>query len=268
MLLVVSGSRFGRPQAPRPGQFNLGRYLHERSILRSARPRRPRCLPDGARRPDSWHLHVRVVGRKGAGRTHVHSRQYPNSGNPKIFHGQSWDDSVLGTQWEIKCGVETTSVPPVLHVRTTRSPGPASSRTTRPSRAEPSALYADPAVGWGSGSGTLNTTSVVTQVYLMNGAVPSRPASRGDDRQFDIGCTLDFAMAQRLRQGEARRPYLVKPAHIRCSSPSTARRRTRSHQFGTWGRRQRHHRDHQRRLHHTGPPLDLGQPSSRSTGSS
>jgi hypothetical protein len=164
------------------------------------------------------------------------SRQYPNSGNPKIFHGQSWNGSALGAQWEFRCGVETTITPPVY--------GPGFNFGTMTGNVTYNqtfaggtfSLYADPAVGWGSGSGTLNATSVVTQVYLVNGVPVSSSFTGVTTGQFDIGCTLTFAMGNGYGMGETSDPpYMTKPVSYPLFLAANCSPADASHQFGAWG---------------------------------
>jgi hypothetical protein len=164
------------------------------------------------------------------------SRQYPNSGNPKIFHGQSWDGSVIGTQWEFRCGVETTITPPVY------GPGFNFGTMTGYITYNQSfsggtfSLYANPAVNWGSGSGTLNTTSVVTQVYLANGMPASSSFTGLTTGRFDTGCTLTFAMGNGYGMGETSDPpYMTKPATYPTFLAADCSPADASHQFGAWG---------------------------------
>lgn len=164
------------------------------------------------------------------------SRQFPNSGNPKIFNGQSWDGVSLGAQWEFRCGVETTSVPPVF--------GPGFNFTTMTGYVTYNqtfaggtfSLYADPAVGWGSGTGTLNTTSVTTQVYLTNGVPVSSSFTGVTTGQFDIGCTLTFAMGNGFGVGETSDPpVLTKPTTYPAFLAADCTPADALHQFGVWG---------------------------------
>lgn len=160
------------------------------------------------------------------------SRQYPNSGNPKIFDGQSWSGSVLGTQWEIKCGVETTSLPPdySLYNAVTGTGVIAYHQTFQGGTF---ALYADPVVGWGSGSGTLNTTSISSQVQFVNFIPYSSSFTGVTSGVFDIGCTMDFAMANGFGVGET--PYVTKPASYPMFLAADCSPADGSHQFGNWG---------------------------------
>ncbi len=164
------------------------------------------------------------------------SRQYPNSGNPKIFHGQSWNGSALGAQWEFRCGIETTSTLPVF--------GPGFNFGTMTGTVTYSqtfaggtfTLFADPAVGWGSGNGTLNTTSVATQVYLLNNMPVSSSFTGVTTGQFDIGCTMSFAMGNGYGQGETSDPpYMTKPATYPVFLAADCSPADASHQFGAWG---------------------------------
>ena len=107
------------------------------------------------------------------------SRQYPNSGDPKVFNGQSWNGSVLGTQWEIKCGVQTTSVPPD-YSQFNPVTGTGFIFYNQTFQGGTFAIYTDPLVGWGSGSGTLNTTSAWGSNSA--GAVPAAKLSAPSTR--------------------------------------------------------------------------------------
>ncbi len=160
------------------------------------------------------------------------SRPLPNSGNPKVFHGQSWDEYVLGTQWEIKCGVEMTSVPPdySLYDSVTGTGLITYHQTFLGGTFE---LYSDPAVAWGSGSGTLNVTSIVSQVQLID-FIPIASSFTGTTTGvFEIGCTLDLAMANGFGTGET--PYLTKPASYPAFLAPDCSPADDLHQFGTWG---------------------------------
>jgi hypothetical protein len=164
------------------------------------------------------------------------SRQYPNSGNPKTFNGQSWNSSVLGAQWEIRCGVETTSVPPVFGVGFNYGTMTGYVTYNQTFAGGTFALYADPAVGWGSGSGTITTTSIATQVYLMNSVPVSSSFTGVMTGTFDAGCTLDFAMGNGFGAGETSDPpYLTEPANYPPFLASNCVLADASHQFGVWG---------------------------------
>jgi hypothetical protein len=163
------------------------------------------------------------------------SRQYPNSGNPKVFDGQSWNGSALGTQWEIRCGVETTAIPPDY---SQYNPGTGTGLIVYRQifTGGTFALYGNQGVAWGSGTGTLNTTTVESHVFLVAG-VPQASSFTATTAlgRFDIGCTLTFAMANGFGVGETSDPpYLVKPADYPAFLAPDCTLADASHQFGTW----------------------------------
>jgi len=161
------------------------------------------------------------------------SRQFPNSGNPKMFDGQSWSGSVLGAQWEIKCGVETTSVPPDY---SNYNAGNGWVTYHQTFLGGTFALYSDPAVGWGSGTGTLNTTSIITQVQFFNSIPYSSSFTGVTSGTFSVGCPMDFAMANGFGVGETSDPpYLTKPATYPVFLAADCSPADGSHQFGSWG---------------------------------
>ena len=163
------------------------------------------------------------------------SRQQPNSGNPKIFDGQSWSGSALGAQWEIKCGVEVTAVPPDYSLYNAGN-GTGLITYHQTFQGGTFALYADPGVGWGSGTGTLGTTSVVSQVQMIGFILISSSFTAATSGWFDEGCTLAFAMANGFGVGETSDPpYLTKPATYPAFLAADCSPADGSHQFGTWG---------------------------------
>lgn len=159
-------------------------------------------------------------------------RPLPNSGLPKVFHGQSWDGTNLGLQWEIRCGVETVAQTPdsslfnagtgtgVITYRQTFNGGTFS-------------LYASVPVGWGWGNGTLNTTQVVSQVQLVGGFPVASSFTAVTSGIFDIGCTMTFAMSNGFGAGET--PFLTKPATYPVFLDATCAPASPAQQFGTWG---------------------------------
>ena len=164
------------------------------------------------------------------------SRQSPNSGNPKVFNGQSWNGSALGTQWEIRCGVELTSVPPDYSLFNPLT-GTGFITYHQTFLGGTFSLYNDPAVGWGFGSGTLNTTSAVLQVYLVSNFPVSSTFTAFTSGNFDDGCHLDFAMSNGFGVGEthAPPPSLVKPATYPVFLAPNCLPADANHQFGIWG---------------------------------
>jgi len=163
------------------------------------------------------------------------SRQFPNSGSPKIFNGQSWSGSVLGAQWEIKCGIEAAAVPPDYSLY---NPVTGTGLITfhQTFQGGTFALYADPAVGWGSGTGTLGTTSIVSQVQMISFVPVSSSFTGATSGTFDIGCTMDFAMANGFGVGETSDPpNMTKPSNYPVFLAADCSPADAGHQFGTWG---------------------------------
>ena len=140
-----------------------------------------------------------------------------------------------GVQWEIKCGVQTTSAPPDYSLY---NPATGTGIITfhQTFQGGTFALNADPAVGWGSGTGTLNTTSIVSQVQMISFVPVSSSFTGATSGQFDIGCTMDFAMANGFGVGETSDPpYLTKPATYPAFLAADCTLADASHQFGSWG---------------------------------
>lgn len=160
------------------------------------------------------------------------ARQGVNSGNPKIFHGQSWNGA-LGTQWEIECGVETTVTPPdyTLYNPITGTGMIVYHQTFNGGTFT---LYADPNVGWGSGTGNLNITQATSQVFLQN-FVPISSSFTAFTSGTFVGagtCQLDFAFGNGFGVGET--PYLSKPADYPAFLAADCSLADGSHQFGVW----------------------------------
>lgn len=167
-----------------------------------------------------------LVGRASTARPLV------NSGNPKVFNGQSWSGSALGTQWEIKCGVEQTATPPDSSLFN-KGTNTGTITYHQVFTGGTFALYTDPTVGWGSGSGTLNTTSVVSQVFYSSGVPLSSSFTAFTSGLFVGGCALRFALSNGFGVGET--PYLVKPSAYPAFLTPLCGLADASHQFGTWG---------------------------------
>lgn len=198
-------------------------------------------FPAFAQNPGAYSSALRPGMNSGVktGRVSV-SRQFPNSGNPKIFHGQSWSSPSLGLQWEIKCGVETTSVPPDYSLY---NPVTGTGLITfhQTFTGGTFTFYSDPSMptNWctaPSCSGTLGTTSVVSQVQLISFIPFSSSFTGATTGHFNIGCTMDFAMANGFGVGETSDPpNLTKPANYPAFLAADCTPADAAHQFGTWG---------------------------------
>lgn len=160
------------------------------------------------------------------------ARPFVNSGLPKVFNGQSWDGASLGAQWEIRCGVETVAQAPDVSLFNS-STGTGVITYHQTFNGGTFSLYSVGGVGWGSGSGTLNTTAVVTQVQLVSNVPVASSFTAVTSGQFDIGCTLTFAMSNGFGVGET--PYLSKPATYPAFLAADCSPADLAHQFGTWG---------------------------------
>ncbi len=160
------------------------------------------------------------------------ARQGVNSGNPKIFHGQSWDGSALGTQWEIQCGVETTTTPPdSSDFNAITGTGFITYHQTFVGGTF--TLYPDVSVGWGSGNGTLSTTDAVSRVFLQNNVPISSSFTASTSGQFaNSNCQLLFAFSNGFGVGET--PYFAKPATYPAFLAADCSLADGAHQFGVW----------------------------------
>ncbi len=166
------------------------------------------------------------------GRSSV-SRPLPNSGLPKVFHGQSWNGAALGTQWEIKCGVETTSTPPDVSLYNAGT-GTGFITYYQTFNGGTFTLYTDAMVGWGNGTGTLNTTQATSQVFLQN-FVPISSSFTALTSGTFVGagsCRLDFAFGNGFGVGET--PFLSKPANYPAFLAADCSLADAAHQFGVW----------------------------------
>jgi len=159
------------------------------------------------------------------------SRPTVNSGNPKIFNGQSWSGTALGTQWEISCGVETVASPPDYSLYNPVT-GTGFITYHQTFNGGTFTLYPDVTVGWGNGTGTLGTTSAVSQVRMENFVPVSSSFTALTSGEFSDGCHLSFAMSNGFGVGET--PYLVKPATYPAFLAADCSLADASHQFGTW----------------------------------
>lgn len=161
------------------------------------------------------------------------SRPTVNSGLPKIFHGQSWNGVALGTQWEIKCGVETVATPPDVSLYNAGT-GTGFITYYQTFNGGTFTLYADPNVGWGSGTGTLGVTQATSQVFLQNFVPISSSFTALTSGTFTGAgtCRLDFAFGNGFGVGET--PFLVKPATYPAFLASDCSPADAAHQFGVW----------------------------------
>lgn len=161
------------------------------------------------------------------------SRPTVNSGFPKIFHGQSWDGAALGTQWEIKCGVEAVGTAPDVSLYNPVT-GTGFITYHQTFNGGTFALYADPNVGWGTGTGTLGVTQATSQVFLQNFVPISSSFTALTSGTFNGPgtCRLDFAFGNGFGVGET--PFAVKPATYPAFLDANCGLADGAHQFGVW----------------------------------
>jgi len=159
------------------------------------------------------------------------ARPTVNSGNPKVFNGQSWNGTALGTQWEIRCGVEMTATPPDYSLYNPVT-GTGFITYHQTFTGGTFTLYPDVTVGWGDGSGTIGTTSAVSQVRMVNFVPVSSSFTAFTSGEFSDGCHLDFAMSNGFGVGET--PYASKPATYPAFLAPDCSLADAAHQFGTW----------------------------------
>jgi hypothetical protein len=90
---------------------------------------------------------------------------------------------------------------------------------------------------WGDGTGTLNTTTLITTVqYIMIGpnSTPVASVANGNTSgAFSDGCALTFAIANGSGVNET--PYAVKPATYPTFLDGSCGPAPASAQYGTWG---------------------------------
>ena len=159
-----------------------------------------------------------------------------NSGLPHVLHAQSWDETSLGTQWEISCPIEDTE----FTVEDNRVDGEGTIVYT--SHFEGGTLTLFP-VGepWGDGTATLATTTLITTVqYMMIGGVSTPVASVINGNAsgvFASGCNLTFAIGNGVGVGETTSydPSITKPADYPTFLDDTCGPAPADQQFGSWG---------------------------------
>ena len=196
------------------------------------------AIPAAAQNPGLYSSALRPGMHSGVqtGRAST-SRVFVNSGNPKVFNAQSWSGATLGLQWGIRCGVENTLTPPDYSLYNSGT-GTGLITFNQTFTGGTFTLYSDPSmpqnwVSTPSVNGTLSTTSVVSQVQMVN-FVPIASSFTGTTTgHFESGCTLDFAMSNGFGVGET--PYLAKPATYPAFLAADCSPADAAHQFGTWG---------------------------------
>jgi hypothetical protein len=159
-----------------------------------------------------------------------------NSGLPHVFHGQSWNGTTLGTQWEISCPTENAN----FLVQDNRVGGVGTIVYTSTFSGGTFTFFPG-GWPWGDGTGTLGTTTMITTVqYILisNVSTPVAAVVNGNTSgNFVGGCALVFAIGNGVGVGETTslNPLIVKPADYPTFLDSTCGPALSTQQFGTWG---------------------------------
>lgn len=159
-----------------------------------------------------------------------------NSGLPHVLHGQSWNGTTLGTQWELRCATENVN----FIVQDNRVNGVGTIVYTSLFQGGTFTFFPG-GWPWGDGTGTLATTTLVTTVqYIMIGGVSTPVASvvnGNTSGAFDGGCALEFAIGNGSGVGEttSANPAIVKPADYPMFFDGTCNPAPANQQFGSWG---------------------------------
>jgi hypothetical protein len=159
-----------------------------------------------------------------------------NSGLPHVLHAQSWDGSALGTQWEMRCAVESDP----FVVQDNRVGGTGTIVYTSVFHGGTFTFFAG-GWPWGDGTGTLAASTLITtvQYLLINGvSTPVASVVNGNTTGvFSNGCMLDFVIANGYGVGETTslNPAITKPADYPMFLDGTCGPAPGDQQFGTWG---------------------------------
>ena len=155
-----------------------------------------------------------------------------NSGLPHVLHGQSWNGTTLGTQWELRCAVENVN----FSVVDNRVGGTGTVVYTSNFTGGQFELF-NTGGPWGDGIANLGSTVIITTVQFVNIGGNSTPvasvANGNTSGDFGGGCTLTFAIANGSGVGET--PFAVKPADYPVFLDATCGPAPAAQQFGTWG---------------------------------
>ncbi|MBK9777906.1 MAG: hypothetical protein IPP62_16375 [bacterium] len=155
-----------------------------------------------------------------------------NSGLPHVLHAQSWDGVTLGTQWDISCATENSAFSMVDN----RVAGNGTVVYTSTFNGGTFNFYAG-AWPWGDGTGTLNTTTLISTVqHIMIGNVSTPVASvvnGSTSGEFTNGCLLSFAIGNGAGVGET--PFASIPATYPVFLDGSCGPASAGAQYGTWG---------------------------------
>lgn len=154
-----------------------------------------------------------------------------NSGLPHVLHAQSWDGATLGAQWDISCPTENT----LFTVQDFRVAGTGIIRYTSVYQGG-TFTFTSGGWPWGSGTGTLGTTNLVTDVQYYSGVPVGSVVNGNTAGTFAGGCALTFAIGNGAGMGETSSLYpMTKPADYPVFLDGSCGAASPSAQFGSWG---------------------------------
>lgn len=166
-----------------------------------------------------------LTGRASVNRTGI------DSGFPHVFHVQSWDGALLGTQWEMRCGQSNSFL--------TQDNRVAGTGTVVYTSTYAGGTFTFFAGGWpwGDGTGTLSSTTLVSTVQFVNNIPVASVVNGNTSGFFNGGCNLTFAIANGTGVGETTSldPSITKPANYPVFLDGTCNPAAAIQQFGTWG---------------------------------
>jgi hypothetical protein len=155
-----------------------------------------------------------------------------NSGLPHVLHAQSWDETTLGTQWQISCAVENSA----FSIQDYRVNGTGTVIYTSTFQGGTFTFFPG-GWPWGDGTGTLGTTNLITTVSFVGGYPMGGVVNGTTSGAFEGGCELTFAIANGLGAGETTDlyPTLTKPADYPEFLDGTCGPASPTLQYGSWG---------------------------------
>lgn len=149
-----------------------------------------------------------------------------NQGAGDVYNSQSWDGSLLGTQWSFSCGVQLGQ----QAIQDNRVSGTGTVVFTNVFQG--GVFYLNPGP-WGSGTGTLGpapTTSVVTVQYVAGNPVASVVNINSSGKFDGSDCVLSFTIANANGLGDT--DALAFPANFPALLDTAC---NPARQFGSWG---------------------------------
>ncbi len=143
-----------------------------------------------------------------------------------VINAESWNTVALATQWYVHCPTEATAY--TVNDQRVNGTGPVTYTSTFSGGS-----FSFAPGPWGSGTGTLNSTLVISTVQFINIGGNSTPvASRANIQSsglFAGGCNLTFAIANGIGAGETPmvKPVTYPPFLDTSCNPTRI--------YGTWG---------------------------------